>query len=129
MDEVDGRPGPVARKFGHLDASHGVPPLSLSLPSTPCHPEQVYLRRQVTSRDEPAPDLPQKIPVSHPFACPGSPRIGLHPWGGYWRKGGIPRHSISPFIRSEVRCGGRSRRICGCFSRTCRPRETNSYSF
>src|ERR1017187_7007473 len=24
--------------------------------------------------------------VPHPFACPGSPRIGLHPWGGYWRK-------------------------------------------
>jgi hypothetical protein len=32
MDEVDGRPGPVARKSGHLDASNGVPPLSLSLP-------------------------------------------------------------------------------------------------
>jgi hypothetical protein len=40
--------------------------------------------------------------VPHPFACPGSPRIGLHPWGGYWRKGGIPSHSISPFIRSEA---------------------------
>ena len=48
MDEVDGRPGPVARKFGHLDASHGVLPLSLSLPqlnlsgtsSKDCHPER-----------------------------------------------------------------------------------------
>jgi hypothetical protein len=33
MDEVDGRPGAVARKSGHLDAFNGVPPLSLSLPS------------------------------------------------------------------------------------------------
>src|ERR1035437_6473358 len=37
-----------------------------------------------TSASAPGP----KVPVPHPFACPGSPRIGLHPWGGYWRKGG-----------------------------------------
>ena len=40
MDEVDGRPGPVALKSGHLDASTGVPPLSLSFPSIACHPER-----------------------------------------------------------------------------------------
>ena len=32
MDEVDGRPGPVALQFGHLDALKRVPPASLSLP-------------------------------------------------------------------------------------------------
>jgi hypothetical protein len=32
MDEVDGRPGAVARKSGHSDASIGVLTLSLSLP-------------------------------------------------------------------------------------------------
>ena len=31
MDEVDGRPGALASKSGHLDAPNGVPPLSLSL--------------------------------------------------------------------------------------------------
>jgi hypothetical protein len=32
MDEVDGRPGPVALQFGHLDALKRVPTASLSLP-------------------------------------------------------------------------------------------------
>ena len=32
MDEVDGKPGPVALQFGHLDALKRVPPVSLSLP-------------------------------------------------------------------------------------------------
>ena len=32
MDEVDGRPGPVALQLGHLDASPDVPMNSLSLP-------------------------------------------------------------------------------------------------
>ena len=32
MDEVDGRPGPVALQFGHLDALKRVPMASLSLP-------------------------------------------------------------------------------------------------
>ena len=32
MDEEDGRPGAVARKSGHLDAPHGVPPQFLSFP-------------------------------------------------------------------------------------------------
>ncbi len=31
MDEVDGRPGPVALQFGHLNALHDVPKASLSL--------------------------------------------------------------------------------------------------
>src|SRR5208337_3636843 len=33
MDEVDGKPGPVALQFGHLDALNRVPTASLSLPS------------------------------------------------------------------------------------------------
>src|SRR5208337_3095003 len=32
MDEVDGKPGPVALQFGHLDALNRVPTASLSLP-------------------------------------------------------------------------------------------------
>ena len=32
MDEVDGRPGPVALQFGHLDAPMDVPMVSLCLP-------------------------------------------------------------------------------------------------
>src|ERR1019366_5309637 len=44
---------------------------------------------RVTSRDGAAPVLPQKLP------CPI-----LSPF--FWRKGGIPSHSISPFILSGV---------------------------
>jgi len=43
MDEVDGRPGPVALQFGHLDAPSDVPVVSLSLPSAnllTCHPRE-----------------------------------------------------------------------------------------
>ncbi len=32
MDEVDGKPGPVALQSGHLDALNRVPTASLSLP-------------------------------------------------------------------------------------------------
>jgi hypothetical protein len=46
MDEVDGRPGPVALKPGHLNASHGVLPFSLSLQTKP-----VILSERSESKD------------------------------------------------------------------------------
>ena len=78
------------------------PPAALTAPQ-----KTAVILSTLTRRRELRPGMKRrrffpKAPVPHPFAYPGSPGIGLHPWGGYWRKGGIPRHSISPFIRSEA---------------------------
>src|ERR1019366_7595610 len=68
------------------------------------HPEHPDSPPRVTSQDEAAPVLPQKLP------CPI-----LSPF--FWPKGGIPRHSISPFIlstltrRRELRPGMKRRRF------------------
>jgi hypothetical protein len=45
--------------------------------------------------------LPRPIGVPSGSRLPGPPRIGPHPWGGYWRKGGIRRHSTGEFNRSN----------------------------
>jgi hypothetical protein len=63
------------------------PPAALTAPQ-----KTAVILSTLTRRRELRPGMKRrrfspKAPVPHPFACPGSPRIGLHPWGGYWRKG------------------------------------------
>jgi hypothetical protein len=72
MDEVDGRPGPVALQFGHLDALKRVPTASLSLP------------------------LKFTVILPQPMGAPSLRRLC------FCRKGGIPRLSSIRFGLAQI---------------------------